>query len=404
MRHRDLYLTIVLLFISISGLAAQTQTASIKTLADMDKSFETYMKRWGIKGGTLAITRNDSLVYAKAYGISEEDVPITEETLFRVASVSKLITASGIMLLYEQGKLDLHDRIFTPEGILGDQPYTAEIRDSRYFRITIEHLLKHSAGLTSRVSGDPMFSTRSIIINNGLETVPDHKTLLGIALKQRLQYSPGYGTEYSNLGYLILSMIIEKVTGEDYESWIQRNILMPAGCKDMHIGYNFYEEKFPNETRYHTHSDEQLIQCYDNSGRMVERCYGGNDIRALSGAGAWIASATDLARFVCSINNKPEYPDILEESTIEMMTLPTDAVTYGIGWNDIKESGEWTRTGTLSGTSALIKCYPDGETWIFVTNTSTWKGARFTTDTAEQFRKSRVEYSTLLPEVNLFEE
>ena len=86
------------------------------------------------------------------------------------------------------------------------------------------------------------------------------------------------------------------------------------------------------------------------------------------------------------------------------MTLPTDSVTYGIGWNDTKDTGEWTRTGTLSGTTALIKRYPDGETWVFISNTGTWRGARFARNTAELFEKSREEFSPLLPHVDLFYE
>jgi hypothetical protein len=84
------------------------------------------------------------------------------------------------------------------------------------------------------------------------------------------------------------------------------------------------------------------------------------------------------------------------------MTAPTDSVTYALGWIDTKETGEWTRTGTLSGTSALIKYYPDGECWVMITNTSTYRAARFTNDIAALFAKSREEFSPLLPKRNLF--
>ena len=84
------------------------------------------------------------------------------------------------------------------------------------------------------------------------------------------------------------------------------------------------------------------------------------------------------------------------------MTFPTDSVTYALGWNDISEEGVWTRTGTFSGTSTLIKNYPDGECWIMVTNTGTWRGPAFTKFTAALFNRLREEYSAVLPARDFF--
>ena len=376
--------------------------SAIQELEGMDAEFRHFMRQWQIHGASLAIMRNDSLVYAKGYG--EADLggkPVTPGTIFRLASVSKLITAIGIMTLQERGLLSLDDKVFTPEGILGDQPYTGSITDRRYFDITVEQLLRHSSGLGNG-RGDPMFSTRSLMIRNHWDTPPDAATLSDHVLSWRLEYDPGTSSDYSNYGYLLLSMIIEKVTGETYERWIRENVLYPAGCFDMHIGKNSYEQRFPNETRYFPTSTEGKVQKYDNSGVMVERVYGGNDISALLGAGAWVASAPEIAKLVASIDGKDEVKDILGADSIAQMTIPTDSVTYAIGWVDTKASGEWTRTGTLSGTTALIKCYPDGECWVFLTNTGTYLGARFSRETSALFIRSREEFSPLLPKKNMF--
>lgn len=157
--------------------------------ARMDSMITKYLKRWEINGAQLAVSRNDSLVYAKGYGWAEKEKQqlMQPYNILRIASVSKLITATGIMRLCEMGKLRLTDHVFGPHAVLNDTAYTNVITDKRYFNITIEDLLRHKAGFT-RAAGDPVFSTRYIMMQNHLSTPPDHRTLLRIVLKRRLGY------------------------------------------------------------------------------------------------------------------------------------------------------------------------------------------------------------------------
>lgn len=372
-------------------------------LAGMDTSIKRYMRQWNLRGVSLSVMRNDSLLYSKGYGWADEEkgIEMSPAYIMRVASVSKLLTATGIMVLQERGMLSLRDTVFGPGGILVDSSYACVIKDPNYKKITIEDLLRHKGGFTS-AGGDPMFSTRNIMLTNHLDEAPDHITLLRTQLRRRLRFQPGTSQYYSNFGYLLLSMIIEEVSGIDYETFMQENVLFPAGCYDMHIAENYYEDRYPNEVKYYNGADTLLVEEYNNSGRMVERCYGGNDVRALSGAGAWVTSTPELARFVASIDGKPEVPDIISKESVDAMTEWFDKETYSLGWNDTKPDGEWSRTGTFSGTSALIKYFPDGECWIMVTNTSTWKGPGFTRYTAELFRKLREKYSAKLPARDFF--
>lgn len=375
------------------------ELSDTSVLHGLDKKILEYMKEWNLKGASLCIMRNDSLVYAKGYGLADTDVPMRPGTLLRVASVSKLITAAGIMLLQERDSLSLDDCIFAPGGVL--ERFSDDIRDNRIYDITIRHLLMHEAGFTAR-AGDPMFNTRDLMKIHKWDTPPDSETLAHAILKRKLYFDPGTASEYSNFGYLLLSMVIEGITGESYETWIQENVLKAAHCDDMHLANNFYKDKYPGETRYYVQSNDKPVGRYDNSDVQVTRCYGGNDIRALKGAGAWVTSVPELARFVASIDGRDEVPDILSRESIEAMTFTTDSVTYGLGWNDISEEGVWTRTGTFSGTSALIKNYPDGECWIMVTNTSTWRGPHFTKWTSSLFRRLREQYSAVLPARDFF--
>ena len=170
----------------------------------------------------------------------------------------------------------------------------------------------------------------------------------------------------------------------------------------MHIAGNYYEERYSNEARYYMHDGSELCPEYDMSGDLVEKCYGGNDIRGLSGAGAWCGSPAELCRFVASIDGKPQIPDILSRESIAEMTEYFDPETFSLGWNDTKPDGEWTRTGTFSGTSALVKYFPDGECWIMITNTSTWRGPGLARYTEAMFKKCRERYSPLLPDRDLF--
>ena len=369
----------------------------------IDREVREFMRYWRIQGISLSIMRNDSLMFAKGYGWAdkEQKVEMSPRHILRLASVSKLLTATGIMKLEEQGRLSLDDKVFGPEGILCDSVWTSLIKDSLYYDITVEHLLRHQGGFSTR-GGDPMFSTRTIMQQNRLRTPPDQDMLVRVQLRRPLAFVPGETQEYSNFGFLLLSMIIEKITGTDYETWMQESILKPAGCLDFHIAGNYYEDRYPNEVKYYVQPDDKPVDEFNNSGRKVVRCYGGNDIPTLSGAGAWAASTPELMRFVASIDGRPEVPDIISVESVRRMTEWFDPDTFSLGWNDTKPTGEWTRTGTFSGTSALIKYFPDGECWILVTNTSTWRGAGLAPFTTEMFQKSRAACSALLPKRNMF--
>ena len=99
-----------------------------------------------------------------------------------------------------------------------------------------------------------------------LDTVPDMDRVIEYALGERLGYTPGTGFRYSNLGYLILTKVVEICSGMDYEEYCQENILHPAGCYDMHLAHNLYEDRYPNEVRYYETHDAEPVPAFDNSG------------------------------------------------------------------------------------------------------------------------------------------
>jgi CubicO group peptidase (beta-lactamase class C family) len=376
--------------------------SELKELTGLDRRITNYMNKWQFKGVSLAITRNDSLLYAKGYGWAdkEKEVKMQPGHIMRMASVSKLITAVGIMVLQDHGKLSIKDTVFGPSGILKDTLFREIIKDKNYHKITVEHLLRHQGGFYR----DPVFSSRDVKHQMGLDRTPVKEDFYRLVLGRRLKFMPGSWQSYSNFGYMLLSEIIETVSGKPYEKFIKEEVLMPAGCYDMHIAGNYYEDKRENEVRYYTHEgDGKYIEEYTDSGNMVERCYGGNNIPLLTGAGAWCGSTIEIARLVASIDGHPGIPDIISDESFRQMTEYFDIDTFSLGWNDTNPDKGWSRSGTLSGTCALVKHFPDGECWVLITNTSTWKGPRQARYTNDLFKQCRELYSAKLPARNLFE-
>ena len=369
----------------------------------MDSIMQRYLKRWEIHGAQLAISRHDSLLYARGFGYADKDrkIPMEPSYIMRMASVSKLVTATGIMKLRDMGKIRLSDKVFGPKGILNDTFYVNSIRDKRYFDITVEQLLRHKAGFTN-YAGDAIFSTRYIMQQNHLTTPPDHRTLLRIVLRRHLGYTPGTAQRYCNIGYTLLSLIIEKRTGMSYNDFLQRYVLNPAGCYDFHIAGNYLKDRRPNETVYYMHSSSVPVPEFNNSGRMVVRCYGENDITTALGAGAWVASAAELCRLVASIDGDRTVPDVISPQAVKLMTQEMPDHQFSLGWNFTPRNRPWIRTGSLVGTSALVLRYPDGECWVFITNTSTWKGHKFSQDTMALFEKLRKRFGSKMPKRNMF--
>lgn len=385
------------------NLMLTNEMSDVEVLQGMDKRFRRYLQKWFIKGGSLAIMRNDSLVYAKGYGWADEaeGIEMNPRHIMRMASVSKLITAAGVMVLQDKGLINVKDTVFGPSGILHGTPLDSLIKDKNYYKITVEHLLRHQGGFFR----DPLFSSRDIMNLMHLDHAPEADDFFRFILPKRLRFMPGEWQKYSNFGYLLLSRIIEEVAGKPYADFIKEDVLLPAGVYDMHIAGIYYEDKRENEVRYYTHEgDGKFIEEYNGSGKIVERCYGGNNIPMLSGAGAWCGSPAELARFVASIDGRDEVPDIISKEAVAQMTEYIDKDTFSLGWNDTNPDKGWNRTGTLSGTTALIKYFPDGECWILITNSSTWKGPGQARYTDELFKQCRELYSVKLPAINLFEE
>lgn len=384
------------------GDTLRNASSDVAALQPMDAELNAFLRKYDLKGMSIAVMRHDSLLYAKGIGMAdaEKNVKMEANTISRIASVSKLITATAVMRLVEKGKLTLDDHVFGENGILGAEKYASVITDGRMYDITVRQLLQHEAGFTNR-RGDPLFNMKELMESAHLKTAPGTHRLVEIVLGRRLGYAPGTGHKYSNFGYLLLSLIIEKKTGKSYWEAVEDEVLHPAGCFQFRPATNYYADRHAHETRYYPPEDS-LVEEYTGSGKMVSRVYGGSNINGLMGAGGWVTSAADLARFVAAIDGDDRVPDIISRKSREEMTKYDPDKKVAFGWSSVDESGKLVRTGTLSSTNSIVKIFPDGECWIIITNTGYWTGFKFSKVLSAKIDQLRERYSAKMPSRDLF--
>lgn len=201
------------LLVAIAGVASEESSnpAVDAIIADLTKP--------GSPGCALGVYRDGKIVYAKGYGLAnlEEDVPITRQSVFDIASVSKQFTAAGIVLLERQGKLRLDDDIrkYVPE--LPD--YSSQVGG----KITILQLLNRTSGLRDYGNLFPMAG----IDDDDVTT--DEDALAMIVRQKAPNFTPGSEWQYSNSGYLLLSLIVKRVSGKSLKDFTQENIFQPLG-------------------------------------------------------------------------------------------------------------------------------------------------------------------------------
>jgi len=344
-----------------------------------EKSVEWFLMNYDIKGASVAVAREGKLVYARGFGYASlaDSVPVEPYHRFRIASVSKLVTAVAIMKLQEEGLLSVHDRVFGSDGILDDTLFNNP-KDKRVFDITVGHLLAHEGGWSQRY-GDQMFMPEVIARTLDVPMPVDTKTIIRFALDKNLHFTPGAGQSYSNLGYSILGLVIEKVSGMGYEEYCARNVLEPLGIYDMALGHNLPDMSLPLEVSYYEVSNAPLKPSVYGTGEMVPASRGGNDIEALGAAGAWVATAPDLMRLLLSVDGFDDPKDILSPESITFMTDVYNGYAP-VGWRATMVNGSWWRTGSFSGTTAMMKRMPDGTAWVVLLNSSAWNGPELSSD------------------------
>jgi CubicO group peptidase (beta-lactamase class C family) len=341
----------------------------------IEKEANEFLSQWNLAGMTMSIVKDGKLVYAHGFGYAdmESKQPVTPGQLFRVASVSKLITAVAIMKLVERKLISLESKVFGPKAIIKDSVFNS-VKDPRIYKITVRHLLAHAGGWSLRY-GDMAFNSLLVLELNGEKGIPTLDAYCRFIANRKLHFEPGTRSSYSNMGYMFLRKVIESVTGQDYEKFIRNEVLKPVGITDMHAGKSYLSDRRFNEVKYYEANDNQMVSCFDGSGRMVPKVYGGNPIELLGPAGGWIASSVELAKLLVQIDGFKNVPDMLPRNLIDQM-VDDEPFRGPLGWKTVHDNGDWIRTGSMAGTSAIMKRQANGFSWVVVINTSSWKGPR----------------------------
>jgi len=368
----------------------------------IDSIFNEFLVKKNIKGASIAVTKKGKLVYARGLGYSNYlDSTVTEPwNLFRIASVSKLITATAILKLVENGQLDLEDKVFGSTGWLNDSIFL-NYKDKRIEKITVNHLLTHTSGWNHRAY-DPVFGPLVIASKYRKKQAIETEDLIRYALEQKLDFEPGLKYSYSNTGYCMLGKIIEKASGMPYEDYIQFALLHPLGIYNMQIGSSFPEEMPAKEVMYYVNGKLSLYPAYDCSKLRVPLQYGGNDIALLGPAGGWIASAPELAKLVVAMDGFSSHPDILSKHSVRMMTRNGKKINQLLGWRGSDGWGTWWRTGTLAGTAALVMRFNNDTNWVILLNTTSDKKSRVHNDLSKAIYQCMAEVKNW-PSVDFFE-
>lgn len=342
----------------------------VPELRSFDQALEDFMRARNIRSGALAVARAGRLVFARGYSWDDRPQETVEPTsLFRIASLTKPMTATVVMRLVDDGALDLAAPVTSllAEGLRGR-------RDSRFDQITLLHLLQHVGGWDPARTFDPMFHDEAISKALRAPRPIQWSHIIAFMAGQPVQYAPGTVYSYSNFGYLLLGRIIEQVTGLPYADAVRRTLLEPLGITRMRTGRTQIEFRAPGEVTYDSTRSSATVM--DSSGRKVPEPYGAFNLDNLDSAGGWLASPVDLLRFAAMFGGVEPGVPVLSPQSVERMFAPPamgaqpDGSYYGCGWKVRPINGErnTVHTGTLPGTSATIVRRWDGLEWAVVVN------------------------------------
>jgi WD40 repeat protein/CubicO group peptidase (beta-lactamase class C family) len=315
---------------------------AVPALAKFDEVMQDFMRDRNIGAGTLAVVKDGRLMLARGYGYSDRRRKrrVAPDDPFRLAGLTKLLTAAAVQKLIRAGKLRPDTRVFP---LLTVQPLPGKTTDPRWNRITVQHLLDHQGGWDRDATFDPLFLSAEIAADLGKPSPPSAADVVRYMAGQPLQFAPGSRTVYSNFGYCVLGRVIEKVSGQGYLEYVRKEVLAPAGVKSVTLGRTLPRDRDPREPEYV--DVEHSRNVFPGGPDEVALPDGAFSLEATDAAAGLIGSAVDVARLlrVYRFTGEPT----------------TDAPRYG-----------W-RTADQSGTYALAVHRTDGVIFVVLFNQRT---------------------------------
>lgn len=292
---------------------------------------DSYIKGLDNFHGAVLVAMNGKIILKKGYGYlhGTNGPEITPSTIFPLASVTKQFTAMAIMQLYERKKLSLDDELskYIPDYPRGDE-------------ISIHYLLTHQSGIVNCTNLEEFWRQGG---NNS--SILD---VINIFKNKPLDFTPGNGSSYSNSGYIVLSYIIEKVSGQSYGEFLKNNIFHPLGMNQTSMGYSNGAKMF----------DANSLGTYTHYGADDEDL-----LKAIYGAGSLCSSIDDLQKW-----DEALYTEKLVKKETAKLIFTSYRSNTGYGWGVYNNShGMWsTHAGALLGYKSCISRLLDRKLVIIV--------------------------------------
>lgn len=295
--------------------------------ARVETILEQARKDFQSPGLSAAVAVDDKLVWSRGFGLAdiENDVPASAESVYRIGSVSKPISAVAVMQFIEQGAVSLDEPI---------QKYVPDFPEKRPHEITLRHLLTHTSGIRHYADGE---------FDN-----PVHYASVADALKifrdDPLEFPPGEKYQYSSYAYNLLAAVVENVSAQSFEDYLNAQVFGPAGMTSTFL--EFRERIVPHRVRPYAKGDKEPL-----NAPLA-------DLSVKWAGGGMISTAPDLVRFHIALNEGK----LLKPETLEQMYQPaveTGNGHYGLGWRIFErtEGGPWLghTGGSTGGSSVLVR-------------------------------------------------
>jgi len=354
-RRKKIAITLVRLFaflLASSCAVAQTGKLSAENRSKVENAVSRFMEASKAPGISAAVVQNGEFVWSGGFGMAdlESSVPATSQTLYRIGSISKPITATAAMVLWEHGKLDLDSPV---------QKYCPQFPQKQW-PISTRELLGHLGGIRYyNVPETPYYESESDPevgnvhhFDNGIEGG------LKFFANDPLLAQPGTHFNYSTQGYTLAGCAIEGASGKKYADAVRESVLVPAGMLQTRPDDRF--AIIPLRTRFYSK---------DKSGAVINAEFLDSSYKVPGGG--WLSSAPDMARFEVAILNN----QLVKSATRDTMwnaQMPSDGLgrmAYGLGWqlgatDGVKDVGHG---GSQQGASAMMLIAPDARAGVFYT-------------------------------------
>lgn len=359
-----LLLAAIFPFAALSATTLPVSGTVVAELVAFDDAMLEFMDAQGIEAGVLGVMKDGVVVLERGYGWKDaaHTAVLPATAMMRIASVTKPITAAAIRRLVAAGAFSLDDHVFDlgqpGGGLLALTPFLS-LGDSRLADVTVQHCLDHEGGWDRDIAGDLTYMEIEIAEEMRVDTPPGRPNTASWILGEPLQHAPGTTYAYSNVGYLMLGLVIEQYSGMDYMDFAQQVVFDPmgVGASNIELGRTFGIDQNPREPWYQYSGS--CTNVFEPS-EMINCPYGSWDHEARVSQGRIVSSTRPLLQFLDNF--------YISGPSIGAPRTGTESPTW-----------KRNHTGSLKGTNALARQRGDGVNFVVLFNEREPSGTSYAT-------------------------